>query len=37
MINSLTSLRDNSKGNDIKVIILGMIDAVCKNDKIYRK
>lgn len=37
MINSLNCLKDNSKGNDIKVSILSMIDAVGKNDRIYKK
>lgn len=37
MINTLTTLKDTSKGNEIKVSILAMIDAVCKSDKIYRK
>lgn len=31
IVSSLTALKDNSKGNEIKVSILGIIDAVCKN------
>lgn len=37
MLNSLTTLKDTAKGSEVKISILGMVDAICKNDKIYKK
>lgn len=37
MISTLNSMKDNSKGSEMKISILGMVEAISKNDRLYRK